>query len=216
MTDTTDVATLIKSAMLSCAEAFCMEISGSMENDLKRDLTESECEQVSDAVSGLLHSAEQLEAERRKGDLWFGKVADLEAALKAERQRADALQTERDEFRRRLKIERSILEDADKELAALKGDQVPVALVDERRGSGGFCLTQYGRRLNLQHGTELFTAPQKPVVLHDHANSDLVFSYKCPGCGSRPVIKHAGDCTHYNVETVEESEPAGGIVKDGE
>ena len=46
----------------------------------------------------------------------------------------------------------------------LKGDQVPVALVDERQGSGGFCLTQHGRRLNLQHGTELFTAPQKPVV----------------------------------------------------
>ncbi|MFS7308441.1 hypothetical protein [Rahnella inusitata] len=46
----------------------------------------------------------------------------------------------------------------------MKGEQVPVALVDERQGSGGFCLTQHGRRLNLQHGTELFTAPQKPVV----------------------------------------------------
>ncbi|ADW76551.1 hypothetical protein Rahaq_4976 (plasmid) [Rahnella aceris] len=40
--------------------------------------------------------------------------------LEAERQRGDALQAEGDEFRRRLKLERSILEDADKELAALK------------------------------------------------------------------------------------------------
>lgn len=36
---------------------------------------------------------DQLEGARAKGDLWFGKVADLEAALKAERQRAGELQS---------------------------------------------------------------------------------------------------------------------------
>lgn len=58
------------------------------------------------------------------------------------------------------------------ELIALKGDQVPVAMVDERQGSGGFCLTQHGRKLNLQHGTELFTAPQKPGRLRQIGSID--------------------------------------------
>jgi hypothetical protein len=44
----------------------------------------------------------------------------LREQLEAERQRADTLQTERDEFRRRLKLERSILEDTEKQLAELK------------------------------------------------------------------------------------------------
>lgn len=82
----------------------------------------------------------------------------LVAAFEAERQRAEnwSVSFENERFR------------ADKlaaHIEALKRDQVPVALVDERQGSGGFCLTQHGRRLNLQHGTELFTAPQKLVVL---------------------------------------------------
>lgn len=55
------------------------------------------------------------------------KALSLLDHLEAERQRANALQTERDEFRRRLKLERSILEDADKEIAKLKGEQVTVA-----------------------------------------------------------------------------------------
>ncbi|WOL24291.1 particle associated protein [Yersinia phage fHe-Yen8-01] len=44
----------------------------------------------------------------------------LREQLEAERQRADTLQTERDEFRRRLKLERSILEDTEKQLAELR------------------------------------------------------------------------------------------------
>lgn len=47
-------------------------------------------------------------------------LLSLSEQLEAERQRADALQTERDEFRRRLKLERSILEDTEKQLAELK------------------------------------------------------------------------------------------------
>lgn len=48
------------------------------------------------------------------------ELLSLREQLEAERQRANTLQTERDEFRRRLKLERSILEDTDKQLAELK------------------------------------------------------------------------------------------------
>ena len=148
--------------------------------------------------------------------------------LEAERKRADDAHkygSERDAENESLMLTVGRLR---VEIAELKGDQVPVAWQWERATTHWECNGKYGgwelvrgssrpkdhaSRRNIQ---PLFTAPQKPVVLHDHANSDLVFSYKCPGCGSRPVIKHAGDCTHYHVETVEESEPAGGIVKDGE
>lgn len=54
------------------------------------------------------------------------ELLSLREQLEAERQRSDTLQTERDEFRRRLKLERSILEDTDKQIAELKALQ-PVA-----------------------------------------------------------------------------------------
>ena len=108
-----------------------------------------------------------------------------------------------------LHAQRERAEKADAELAALKGDQVPVALVDERQGSGGFCLTQHGRRLNLQHGTELFTAPQKPV-LHPQLLSDI---RQC-------AIDATAWCTHRTppdyVSNVNAWLAAGGIVKNGE
>ena len=62
---------------------------------------------------------QQIEAERHKGDLWFGKVADLEAALKTERQRADdALTSITDYLSAPFKVKT--------EIAALKGEQVSV------------------------------------------------------------------------------------------
>lgn len=79
----------------------------------------------------------------------------------------------------------------------MKGDQAPVALVDERQGSGGFCLTQHGRRLKLPHGTELFTAPQKPVMLPEKSINDY----------NRYWIDYQ--------DTVAAIEAAGGVVKDG-
>jgi hypothetical protein len=95
------------------------------------------------------------------------------------------------------------------EIAALKGDQVPVALVDERQGCGGFCLTQHGRSLNIPHGTELFTAPQKPV-LHPQLLSDI---RQC-------VIDATAWCTHRTppdyVSNVNAWLADGGVVKDGE
>ncbi len=62
---------------------------------------------------------QQIEAERHNGDLWFGKVADLEAALKTERQRADdALTSITDYLSAPLKVKA--------EIAALKGERVSV------------------------------------------------------------------------------------------
>lgn len=67
---------------------------------------------------------QQIEAERHKGDLWFGKVADLEAALKTERQRAhDALTSITDYLSAPFKVKA--------EIAALKGEQVPVAWLND-------------------------------------------------------------------------------------
>lgn len=55
------------------------------------------------------------------------------------------------------------LEAAEAKLTAMRRSAVPVVLVDERQGSGGFCLTPHGVSLKLKHGTKLFTHPE-PVV----------------------------------------------------
>nr|WP_264302519.1 hypothetical protein [Klebsiella pneumoniae] len=62
-----------------------------------------------------------------EGEEHFAECADPETAWKAQQGKIDALvealekaQQERDEFRNRLKLERSILEDADKRIAELE------------------------------------------------------------------------------------------------
>lgn len=126
--------------------------------------------------------------------------------LEAERQRAAGSEEELHKALHREKaVERKLLA-AQEEIVALKGEQVPVALVDERQGSGGFCLTQFGQRLNLQHGTELFTAPQKPVVclksgyLH---KSEAIDAIEAAGC----VVSFSDERLMQDMS---------GIVKDGE
>lgn len=135
-------------------------------------------------VRSIISSLDQLEAERHKGDLWFGKVADLEAALKAERQRADryhfvamsALESQA-EISDQLGISEDEcdgspeqihekIEMLQTELAALKVEQVPVGEIvawdhpnEERKVNFRFL------RFDVQPGTQLFTSPQKPVVL---------------------------------------------------
>ncbi|CNE38392.1 hypothetical protein [Yersinia intermedia] len=66
-----------------------------------------------------LTSAEQMDMALELISVRAARVT-LNEQLEAERRRADTLQTERDEFRRRLKLERSILEDTEKQLAELK------------------------------------------------------------------------------------------------
>ncbi|HHG0599364.1 TPA: hypothetical protein ACPYKD_004366 [Klebsiella pneumoniae] len=72
-----------------------------------------------------------------EGEEHFAECADPETAWKAQQDKIDALvealekaQTERDEFRNRLKLERSILEDADKRIAELESRTVTAAAAD--------------------------------------------------------------------------------------
>ena len=176
-----------------------------------------------------MSSLDQLEAERQRADRYhFVAMSALESQAEISEQlgisedecdgspeqiheKIEMLQTELAALKTDIESYISISGELATELEELKGDQVPVALVDERQGSGGFCLTQYGRRLNLQHGTELFTAPQKPVVLDDVT----VLAW-----GERNHIK--GDVSKLRcmiddaVSLPAAIEAAGGIVKDGE
>ncbi|HFU4527678.1 TPA: hypothetical protein ACJCWB_000480 [Yersinia enterocolitica] len=90
----------------------------------------------------------------------------LREQLEAERQRADTLQTERDEFRRRLKLERSILEDTEKQLAELKA-LPPIGQVISCNGN-----KTLGWINDAPVGTLLFTAakPADSVTLPAPAN----------------------------------------------
>lgn len=143
---TTDIAALIKSAMLSCAESFCMETAESMENDLKRDLTESECEQVSDAVSCLLHTSERLEAERQRAE-------ELEQVCK-------------NEYQIRKKMEA--------ELAALKAESEIIPVItcyscrkemtrDQHAEADGLC-PHCDVEIELDEEDKIITAPPKPTI----------------------------------------------------
>lgn len=146
----------------------------------------------------------------------IGVVPNLMNQLEAERQRADKAHkygSERDTENESLMLTVGRLRI---EIEALKGDQVPVGLVDERQGSGGFCLTQHGRRLNLPHGTALFAAPQKPIVLP--GISELI-----DACDSTPAVRdvHVWDLAisevkRLNTSLFSDKYAAGGIVKDGE
>ena len=149
------------------------------------------------------------------GTSWFlapHAIALLDA-LEAERQRADEAVKVKDNDEQTALYWAKIAAEALAEIAALKGGQVPVALVDERQGSGGFCLTQHGRRLNLPHGTELFTGPQKPVVpvgflFVVEATGAVIYSIADAAIeGTQLIGKIYGDAA---------IEAAGGVVKDGD
>ena len=140
-------------------------------------------------------------------------IVVLQSQLEAERQRADKTEAKYTEVSGWYAKMKTRMLKAEAEIAALKGDQVPVALVDERQGSGGFCLTQHGRRLNLQHGTELFTAPQKPVV-----PVGFLFVVKATGAVIYSIADAAIEGTQLIGQIYGDAaiEAAGGIVKDGE
>ncbi len=99
---------------------------------------------------------------------FIAKVLDQ---LEAERQRADELEQSNDRIRQRWVDEVSNNCDAGKcineleaELAALRGEQEPVAIVNKLMFSD-VSLTAQGKNLNLPDGTQLFTRQPKPVVV---------------------------------------------------
>ncbi len=63
-----------------------------------------------------------------------------------------------------LEAERQQREAAEEELAALRGEQEPVAIVNKLMFSD-VSLTAHGKNLNLLDGTRLFTSQPKPVVV---------------------------------------------------
>lgn len=198
MTDTTDIKAL-RDAATKYAKSLEAHIRTPLDHDLVRAM-DSACWELTDLIgnnelSVVINLLDKLEAERQR--------ADDEAALN---KHLDLAIRQNEGINNNLR-RRAVRAEA--EIAALKGDQVPVALVDERQGCGGFCLTQHGRRLNIPHGTELFTAPQKPV-LHPQLLSDI---RQC-------VIDATAWCTHRTppdyVSNVNAWLDDGGVVKDGE
>ena len=139
----------------------------------------------------------------------FDENKQLREQLEVERQRAAGSEEELHKALHREKAAERKLLAAQEEIAKHKGEQVPVALVDERQGSGGFWLTQHGRRLNLQHGTELFTDEQKPVV-PDALREDILrcVDDSMHGCNSLSAPDYAVRVAGWL--------SASGIVKDGE
>ncbi|ENG0876773.1 hypothetical protein ABU549_004432 [Yersinia enterocolitica] len=99
------------------------------------------------------------------------ELLSLREQREAERQRADTLQTERDEFRRRLKLERSILEDTEKQLAELKTLE-PVAEMRTwpKNISGPNPDWYWFGKQDFPVGTQLFTSakPATTVVPEGH------------------------------------------------
>lgn len=122
-------------------------------------------------------------------------IRDLTDRLEAERQRAD--DRAKENYRNKCDVDNCMetIANLEAEIAALKGDQVPVgfAVMDENHDWHiDFC----GKEHALSHGDSLFTAPQKPVVLPS------------PYYGDRHCLDKR--------EVIAAIEAAGGIVKDGE
>jgi hypothetical protein len=128
---------------------------------------------------------------------------DVFRLLEAERQRADKANRTCSDLLRTATDEAMRANKAEAELAALKGDQVPVGIfagTDEC--SEVRHISWLSGASKLQAGDKLFTAPQKPVVCF----GDIAIHENLPIVGSLVSYK----------DVVELIEAAGGIVKDGE
>lgn len=207
MTDKTDIAALldmrdlaerIKAAMASCVESFCMEVADSIENEIGRELTEQEHQQISETASGLLVAQDQIEEERQR-------IAGLEDAL------LDARRREKSAERESLALKA--------ELAALRGEQEPVEISDAMALAFHSATTDSAIgnddleeiKAGLKAVQYIFTRQPKPVVVL----SDCTFE-------SVSHMAHwytEGECVAF-VSGVEHAKKqmlaAGIVVKDGE
>lgn len=234
MTDTTDVAALRESAesIMNLLE----NLAGYEPQDIDMDAVELRFEdengfdtgcdisivdtaqQSADVIRALLN---HLEAERQRADALqstVGRLAQESNRLFDDRQRINKSWTEAE-------TDNALLRD---EIAALKGDQVPVGVYNyaifckagsatlfsiEEAIKDGF-VSESGE---LTHNREyLFTAPQKLVVLP--GISELI-----DACDSTPAVRdvHVWDLAISEVKRLNPSlfsdkSAAGGIVKDGE
>ena len=95
---------------------------------------------------------------------------DVFRLLEAERQRAD--NKAKENYRNKCDVDNCMetIANLEAELAAMKGDQVPVAYTDKLsletlQGNGMACMWKQGQGAEWREQIALFTAPQKPVVL---------------------------------------------------
>lgn len=218
MTDTTDVAALRSKAANVIGLLTAESLTGGFALDSLAD--------VFDDMFRLL------EAERHKGDLWFGKVADLEAALKAERQQRKAAEKEREglqkalviygdeilELRAKLKVEQVPVDDLQAEIKALMRTYALVSSPStmEAAHEAGYAFVKakgFNRIL-----AALFTAPQMPVVLPKEIDPREVIDILDPTANPEDYACCVGaDMYNAAIKASRAAiEAAGGIVKDGE
>lgn len=144
MTNTTDIAALREACGILNDHGYLTKSGKIRSNNL--------AEAVRMIIEQSVGYAGQLEEERHKGDLWFGKVADLEAALKAERQRAAGSEEELHKALHREKaVERKLLA-AQEELAALKAKLAnPVVLPSGYTARSGHPFHEGERNVMIPH-----------------------------------------------------------------
>lgn len=188
MTDTTDVKAL-RERMMQQREAALTGNTPSFED----------CELlVCDLLRALTLSNKQLEAERQRSD------AVPDHVITIVNQQTEILElTER-------------AEKAEARVKELKGDQVPYGYVvrhhHEPEGTGSMIKAgdlEYYKYRGDYHYTELFTAPQKPVVLP--SLTEERFQYYDEHNDITTFDEHA-----YEAAVIAEIQAVGGIVKDGE
>jgi len=115
-------------------------------------------------------------------------ITTVLTALEAERQRADAAEMAAKSYK-------NIAEVGCREIAALKGDQVPVAFT----GSGSLAAIKGGHEGHIwgipadAHPVPLYDRPQKPVVLPDEMREDILrcVDEAMTGCNSLSAPDYA-------------------------
>lgn len=166
------------------------------------------------AIDSLKHSCLRLNKYQHRATVDIEDVELVLTKLEAERQRADANEPVRCEgvpqhFHDMIDLQETI-DELRAELAALKGDQVPVAWLNQHGPFGGV-VTMSPTMANSwemrgDDVTPLFTAPQKPVVclksgyLH---KSEVIYAIEAAGC----VVSFSDERLMQDMS---------GIVKDGE
>lgn len=212
MTDTTDIKAMRGTALKDMFESQVVmheKCSLGFVISLRNKAGGYSNEKIDDMWSGF-KLAVAPEGGRTVGELalesnrLFDENKQLLDQLEAERQRADYLQRINGIQETTIEVFRH------KELAELKGDQVPVGIfagTDEC--SEVRHISWLSGASKLQAGDKLFTAPQKPVVLPSLTIGEVMHR-------SGYDRQYAEGWVSANDNAIREIKAAGGIVKDGE
>lgn len=217
MTDTKDTAALRESAesMVNLLE----NLAGYEPQDIDMDAVELRFEDENGFDTGCDISI--VDTARQSADI----IRALLDQLEAERQRAAGSEEELHKALHREKAAERKLLAAQEEIAELKGEQVPVAWTSQRSletknkivaFTDDMSALDYGVANGWTDIVELFTAPQKPVVLPSEVKELIAHIDDVLDNHSFERI----DPKKWNAVTsliaIGDIEAAGGIVKDGE